>query len=118
MQCRILVIISFVDTYSSFDEYEAILQLIGLRCNVKGSFIEISERIDVDLRIDDQPFDDFGAVVHGGVMDGRPVALVSVVDVDGQLGSLAAEVAEADLRLVLQNRLQEVLVQLVEFLPI
>jgi hypothetical protein len=117
MQRSILVIVPLVDANPCGDEQYAVFELIGLGSDVERGFSEVGECVDVDARVVDESADDLYGGVHGGVVDGRPVALVAVVDVDGQLRYLLLQVLDEQQRVVLENRLQEVIVQLVVFLP-
>ena len=68
---------------------------------MQGSFLEISESVDVDAGIVDESADDLNGGVHGRVVQRRPVALVSIIDVDRQLRNLFLEVVDEAQRIVL-----------------
>lgn len=68
---------------------------------MKRSFLEISKRVDIDARVVDESADDLYRRVHGSVVQGRPIALVAIIDVDGQLRNLFLEVVDEAQRIVL-----------------
>ena len=68
---------------------------------MKRSFLEISKRVDIDAGVVDESADDLYGRVHGSVVQGRPIALVAIIDVDGQLRNLFLEVVDEAQRIVL-----------------
>lgn len=117
MEGSALIIVSLIDAHSSGNEQQAVLQLIGLSSDMERSFSEISKGVDIYAGVIDESADDLDRGVHSCVVDRRPVALIPVVDIDGKLGYLFFKVVNEGERLVFENRLQEIIVQLVILLP-
>lgn len=118
MKSRVEIAIPFVDADSCTDEQLAIFEFVGFGSDMEGSLAEISEGIYVDAGVIDKSADNLNGGMHGGVVKGRPVGLETVVDVDGQMLVLLVEEVEESEGLVLEDRLQELLVDLIQLLPV
>lgn len=70
-------------------------------------FLEMSESIDVNTWVIDEPADDLYGGMHCCVVKRRPSALVSVVDIDGKLRDFLLKMVQELLRQILQDGLKK-----------
>lgn len=70
-----------------------------------GRFSEVSKRIDIDSRVIDESADDLNGGVHGCVVNGRPLALISIVYIDGKLRGLLLKELDKCKGLILDDAL-------------
>lgn len=94
MQSRILIAISFIDANSSLNQKLAILELIRLGSNMQCSLIEVSQHIDIDLFISNDPLDYGRPVVHGSIVNDGPIALKAIVDVNRKMRSFVIKMCK------------------------
>lgn len=89
MKRRIQIVIPLIKTNPSTKQQHTILQLIGLGGDMERSLPEISQSIDIDFGVIDQSAEYLDRTVHGSKVQGSPIGLVPVVDIDGDIEFLA-----------------------------
>ena len=118
VQGRVLIVVALVEAGACAEQQQAVFQLVRLARNMERSLPEISESVDIDSGVVDESAKDLYGTFHGGVVEGGPVRLIAVVDVDYDAAVLAVEDVAEVLGLVLHDGLQKLLVQLVQLLPV
>lgn len=83
-----------------------------------GCLCEVSKCIDIYSWVIDESTDYLNGGVHGSVVNRRPLALVSIVDIYGQLRGLLLKELDKCKWLILDDALQEILMQFVQLLPV
>ena len=85
---------------------------------MKRSISEISESIHIDSRVVNQSTEYLYGGIHGSIMDGSPVGLITVINIDRSGCIFLLEDAQKINGIIFDNRLQELLMYFIYFFPI
>ena len=88
MQRSILILILLIYDHTGRKQKKTILQFIGLSSNMKWSLGKVSKSIDINPWIIDQSANNLNRRLHGCIVDGCPITLIPIIDIQWYMGCL------------------------------